>query len=354
MALTAAQAAGMAEHYYKALNAQVAIYERWFPRGVVPFIKAHVGAALGKGNMVSTETQLLLRRLKPQDHANVQFAGQDAATMALWAQHKVVYHLDHDLWEELGDADDDTFIPAGIFKYLPHPDPFLAFPEPLYLPINETLYQRADGFFVTGRAPGTDGSFQRSTANPDVQELGLLIVGPLYNADGRPHMLPGGVHDMIFTRATMPGNGATVADMRKTVGTKFLSLAEDTGWHEHLPMMLKRAAAMLIYLCATNADLTPLPAPPPKKKGVGKGEKRIRTVGVGYKVGAALRAYKKNNHASSKGAGKTKAPHIRRAHFHTYRCGPGRAESRVKWLPPIPVNATTQEAEVPTVIGVSE
>jgi hypothetical protein len=32
------------------------------------------------------------------------------------------------------------------------------------------------------------------------------------------------------------------------------------------------------------------------------------------------------------------APHVRRAHFHTYRVGPGRAGSVVKWLPPIPIN----------------
>jgi hypothetical protein len=352
MSVTAAQAALKATAYISAIDAQVDIYRKWHPDLVVPFVNTHIKAALGTEDAkVSSEHMMLLSRLKPRDQASVQFAGQDAATSALWKKHKIVYHVDYDLWETMGDVKEETFIPEGTFGYLPHPDPFIAFPEPLIMPINEDSYQKVDGFFVTGRVPGIDGKMQRSTMHPATTELGLLIMGPVFKADSSPLMLDSKVQDMIFTRATVRA-GTTVADINRTVGTNFLGLADDDHWEEHVPTMVRRAASLLIYLCATNVDLTPIPAPPVAKRGPAKGEKRPRVVGVGYKVGAQLRAYKKQAQAESKATGRQVSPHIRRAHLHTFRCGPGRTETRVKWLSPILVKGTGQDADLPTTIGV--
>jgi hypothetical protein len=60
---------------------------------------------------------------------------------------------------------------------------------------------------------------------------------------------------------------------------------------------------------------------------------------IGMRIGAALRAA--TQRAESEPAGGTHAsprPHIRRAHWHSYRVGPGRAETILRWLAPIAVN----------------
>lgn len=41
-------------------------------------------------------------------------------------------------------------------------------------------------------------------------------------------------------------------------------------------------------------------------------------------------------------------PHIRRAHWHTYRTGSGRTETTIKWVAPIPINITDGDI-IPTI-----
>jgi hypothetical protein len=60
---------------------------------------------------------------------------------------------------------------------------------------------------------------------------------------------------------------------------------------------------------------------------------------VGEKTGEAIQKY-----AASGGRGKSKRPHLRRAHWHGYRYGKrGNQVLKFVWLSPIPVNADTDE-----------
>ena len=67
------------------------------------------------------------------------------------------------------------------------------------------------------------------------------------------------------------------------------------------------------------------------------------------RLGAALRAAYHARETAPEGAGASVRPHVRRAHWHTYRIGEGRAERVLRWLPPIPVNVT-DVGELPAVI----
>lgn len=70
---------------------------------------------------------------------------------------------------------------------------------------------------------------------------------------------------------------------------------------------------------------------------------------VGVRIGSAIRNYRlEENHTSSSKTGKTVRPHIRAAHWHTYRIGKGKSDSYVKWL--FPINVKVDENELPTVI----
>ena len=56
------------------------------------------------------------------------------------------------------------------------------------------------------------------------------------------------------------------------------------------------------------------------------------------------------------GTGQSPRPHIRKAHWHIYRIGPGRKETKVLWLAPIEVNCNRNKCrdEMPTVIRVPQ
>jgi hypothetical protein len=71
---------------------------------------------------------------------------------------------------------------------------------------------------------------------------------------------------------------------------------------------------------------------------------------VGVRIGAALRRhqqFEQNNH--TKDTHSNLRPHLRRAHWHTYKTGVGRSESILKWLSPIPVNIDDIDALPSTV-----
>jgi hypothetical protein len=352
---TAGQAAALATEYIAEIERHASSFIKAFPQAVPAFINAHIGAAMGKGNKIDKNIVRFMSLLSREQQANVQFAGQDCATAALWETHKVVYHFDPDLTRELGETEDDAVIPAGLFQKLPHPDPFIAFPEPMWMMADTGLVQRVDGFFVTGRIRGEQGAMQRSTHYPGVDEMGILLCGPLFHeGEMKPYLLSDGKQDVLLTRVLLPCEETTVKVMIDSVGIRFLNLSDSTYWRENVPHMIKRAVSMLIYICATNADLKPLPKPPARAKGGTRDKKRkpVQVVGVGYRIGPALKAYRKREATTGQGTGRTVRAHIRRAHLHTFKVGPGRTQSMVKWLPPIPVNADGTPAEQPTVIGV--
>lgn len=118
--------------------------------------------------------------------------------------------------------------------------------------------------------------------------------------------------------------------------------------------------SLLLYLCAENAEIGEdhkrPPCPQPKRT---KGIERLfpadkpREWNVGTRMGAALRrahvTFQTDSMHPEVQTGQHVRPHVRRAHWHTYRAGPGRTDRRVKWLPPIPVNVDDYD-KLPAVI----
>jgi hypothetical protein len=72
---------------------------------------------------------------------------------------------------------------------------------------------------------------------------------------------------------------------------------------------------------------------------------------MGWRVGAAIEdttrrlVQEEADHAAT---GRKMTPHIRSAHLHLYRVGPGRQEIEMKWLDPIPVNAGADDGKTVT------
>lgn len=111
-----------------------------------------------------------------------------------------------------------------------------------------------------------------------------------------------------------------------------------------------RAAQIALYLCADNAEARPAtPAPQaaaPRPAGPQRAElhaaRRETVWAVGWRIGSAIRraeaAVRAAGESSGASGGRTLRPHMRRAHWHGYRVGPGRTAWKTVWLPPIPVN----------------
>ena len=62
---------------------------------------------------------------------------------------------------------------------------------------------------------------------------------------------------------------------------------------------------------------------------------------VGLRLGAVLRRAEPGAQEATSNVGAARArprPHVRRAHWHTYRVGEGHRGRKVKWITPIPAN----------------
>ena len=293
--------------------------------------------------------------------------GQDAAARMLWSRHRIVYDVDPSLASELADTDDSTVVPAGLMRRLPHPDPFVAFPSPIMLPSVPGEVMAVEGFYVTGRGGLGDIPEVRlrslvSTHSPTAcGDLGLLFAGRCLDAEtGEPKLRVDGGPEFILTRVTMAtGDGdTTVGRMIETSAEYFEALAAEGPGFSAVPPLLRAATGILVYLCSANADVSEprrIGRPPQRQAMGGKAE----LVPVGYYVGAAIRQAEEDVRRAGgstvrvSGAARASVrPHLRKAHFHRYRTGPGRREVTVKWLEPIAVNVGREGATVPTVVPV--
>lgn len=113
---------------------------------------------------------------------------------------------------------------------------------------------------------------------------------------------------------------------------------------------LASVLSVMLYLCSAAADVSDMrekriapgnPLPVKTKRGIRTFPNQETTWLVGYRIGSALR--QANTKAVGPGVGThaSPAPHMRRAHWHSFWLGPKSDPSKrklsVRWLPPIPV-----------------
>ncbi|TMR10996.1 hypothetical protein ETD86_37405 [Nonomuraea turkmeniaca] len=336
--------------------------------GHTPPIPAHVAS--------------LLRR-NPRRGTHLVLTGHQQAAVRLWRRHRIAYAIDRTLWEEVGDTDPGDILPANLFDQLPHNDPFIAFPEPLVLNREGDLVEHIVGVFVTGHLPTSDAAGANTTGlgmvaavASDILSVGqcsthddhraaisLMFAGIAYGPDGRPHMVNGAV-DLRWTHiAFTMEDDQSIATLIDHVVAEYgdrvpenASTGAEISVTGDIAHMLRRAVSLIIYLCAENADIVAAPRAPANRRRSsrpGQQPKPARVLNVGYRIGAQLRAWRAAIRRSSTGStGQSSRPHVRKAHFHTYRHGKGRALRKIRWLSPIPVNFHGRDADTTTVIPV--
>lgn len=108
--------------------------------------------------------------------------------------------------------------------------------------------------------------------------------------------------------------------------------------------MLNYALPLILYLCAANAEITSKTATAPSIPTLPRNKRAIAPHQptewlCGERIGAAIRASAQREATDPTGTGVSKRPHIRRAHWHTYRVGVGKANTILKWIHPLAINA---------------
>lgn len=249
-----------------------------------------------------------------------------------WQKRRVVYRLHHELSSQLMDTDPTNEIPCEVFRRLPHPNPFVIFPEPIPTEpalngpplIRKPSYL---GMMVTGM---TKYNWVCSTDDPELNVLvialasSLQYVGQMVTYEERQVILPISGNRSVEQMVTDQFSGG----MRSRVGAD--SAATDLE-------AMRMAVSLMLYLCSDRPDLSGSTQVVRRKRGP-----IHQVLDLGYDIGPKLLAARKasKSSGSSPATGKHVRTHLRRAHWHTYWTGPrdGDQTPIVKWLSSITVN----------------
>lgn len=286
---------------------------RWAPWCYLPL--AVVGAGLGERLAIDT------------DEVHVSPATVVASVVAAWLPGRIAVRFDDDLAEALMATPLESTIPTDVVQRLPAWGLYVDCPG----------LGRARGFFVA-----LDSGRVEAPGRPPASEVDeLLVVVVKDDPDGARHLL-----STVWLQAGTSIADSMAAQARQTAasGPGLFEVEEDQ-WAAEMGMpraeALARMLSLVLYLCSAGADTTQR-AIPVGVAGRRNGEP-VTVVSAGFRVGAALRgASHSTDRHSGDPSGRRVAPHLRRAHWHSYWCGSdarGDRHLEVRWVPPVPVNA---------------
>lgn len=245
--------------------------------------------------------------------------GNLAAILA-WRPTKGVYRFDEDLLKSLWDVELDKDIPVDVLFNLPEWCCYIdleTFPPAMEMGLS--------GFFV----------YLESDANTGGREVRLTFAG---DHDGDPGIMTLPFHIDQETR---------ICDMLQSyvdfssphLPDEFKALKNKQVPHKEAVGVYGRYFSLILYLCSSDRDIIQT-SKPRKVKQTKNPKKQKRKLPVEYRVGSAIGGAIRRARGSHQGngTGSSKAPHIRRAHYHTYWTGEDRENPVVKFIAPVPVN----------------
>lgn len=283
----------------------------------------------------------------------------DLYNLFAWSETRTAYCFNDVLWRELYDGGITEQIPVALLKRMPAPCVYISgAPIPEISGFFVQVYQGKESLVMVISAV-SEARFVSRQWGPG---CALPQNSPLRR---------------MFTTIIPIGENATLnnvivqmmREIRRPLDREwgashpelYMSEAElaqqalDEG--EMACYLLQFVLPHVLYLCTSAPDISERR---PTKRGKNAPTSRCRfvsrTFDVGARVGAQLRLARQesNPSASSGGGGRPPRPHVRRAHWHLYWTGKGRAVPRLNWVAPTLVNASSP-ADVPAVLrGVDE
>ena len=229
-----------------------------------------------------------------------------------WNLYKTVYRFnDIDFYNLLVDTEDAEFYQESV-KYLPYNCFFIASPE-----------EDVVGFFVYVEL-GQDETLVYVVEVNDVDNEFLnTFVTMMWIPEG--HTIDEGLRDWYN-------------QMQAKVSEESVQTALS---------YMKAVVKAIYYLSAQNAVIKEVKIPKnkrPKKKD-GK-PLNIRQWDVGYRIGNDFRKERSTGESESSRTGSRPRPHVRRAHWHHFWCGPSKSQLELKWLAPIFVNTNEEKNNI--------
>lgn len=241
------------------------------------------------------------------------------AALSAWRVTQGIYRFDQTLYEALIDTPINGDLPCDVLRRMPEWCVYIETPGLRW------SGGEVHGVFAHLEIDGGDGR----------EELRLLVDADDALYPIPIHLGPWGLGEAIrraldvsrahaaLIGAHVPGNAAEI-----------------------IQRVAEPVTNLLLYLCADEAEIgdgTHRPSnPEPKRTKQGWrlfAADNPTTWEVGMRIGAALHlAQAATATGQADGTHARPRAHIRRAHWHTYRVGAGRVGTRLKWLPPIPVN----------------
>lgn len=301
-----------------------------------------------------------LLRVRPEYRLQVQTMAQDIRPLRVWERYRETYEPHPALTDALVDMRSDTRIPGDVFRRLRHPNPvfLLSGAPPVTFPdghsgrvvalvvtgaVSKRRQRPGDAVALADDAPG-NASVLLDTHDPDANSFHVLAVSEVHNENGTL------VDDLDWCHLTVPVKTAFTLDelARVTAEDGFnwevAREASEDQRYTYLLGIARIAVSHLLYACSRTAEVDDKPRasrPPVKRrKGEPKPPPAARVRRMGWRMGSVIEdsVRRAGSRVPVQGTGRSRAPHVRAAHLHTYLVGPGRQEIDIKWLDPIPVN----------------
>lgn len=235
--------------------------------------------------------------------------------LAAWRPTQGIYRFDPTLLDSLLDTPISGDIPTEVLQRLPE-------------------------WCVYVELPGTGGlhgffAHLEFDANSHRTELRLLL-------DTQDRLLPLPLH--------LGGSLAKAIDGMLAESAMHGLTYIPPGATQSIATLVAPLVSVLLYLCSEDAEMRPTRGRGPLRPKLKAGKngpkmppaQSLEVWETGFRIGAILR-----DAMASEGAGDgTVRAHVRRAHWHSYWRGEGRAEKIVKWLSPILVGGAPEKPTV--------
>jgi hypothetical protein len=303
---------------------------RWPEWCYVPLHAAYAVVSGGGSNRVSVERS---------HHVGI------VGAMAAWRMGMQVIRYDPAVYAPLVATPINGDLPAALLYRLPAWGLYVETPD-------LTMWGRAlHGFFV--HLDWSDGAADELRLVLDLAE------SPEVALDAGLGLVP---MPIILGSGTVADSVARVVESgrRQMQAAGYAGLDPVLSDVQSIARELAPLLSLVLYLCSEAPDWEGAGPANPQPVRIRRGGWRLfpaqglEVWEVGTRLGAGLRAAYhaaetgRGEHDPETGRARPRA-HVRRAHWHTFLAGAGRAERRLRWLPPIPVNLEAVDG-LPTTI----
>ncbi|WP_274916823.1 hypothetical protein [Streptomyces sp. WZ-12] len=278
---------------------------------------------------------------------SIQISAGDYAVYWTWQKAKIVYDVEPTLMRSLAEMDTTDILPGGVLSQLPHPNPVFVFTSGYPILHKDQMPGLLRAMYVTGRRADNT---MCDTSDPEATQYQLTFNSDLVNDEG--NVIDG---DSVRISIHLTEHSFTIRSVIDKVLKDYAwepllgDHASEEQKRTYLETLAHFGVAHLLYVCSDKADSQrrPVGRKPPKKGQ--RPPRPLQLHQVGWRIGPTIKATREmieNDRRSQSGAGRTVTPHIRKAHLHTFKHGPGRTLSKVKWLPPIFVNSHGEQITI--------